>query len=155
MNFDYYDFEPEIFAGIWAGVMITLMLAIIPTIFYLLTLQRTLAAVKPENRSMAPGQVWMILIPAFGIVWMFFVVERIGTSVRKEFDDLGITHPEAKPAYGVGLTMAILMACCAVPFVNFLAGPAALVLWIIYWVKVAGLKRMIEEQAGQNLPPAS
>ena len=33
MDFDYSDFGPEIFAGIWAAVMITLMIAIIPTIF--------------------------------------------------------------------------------------------------------------------------
>lgn len=34
--------------------------------------------------------------------------------------------------------MCILVICGMIPLVNFLAGPAALVCWIVYWVKIAG-----------------
>ncbi len=38
---------------------------LIPWIFYLLTLSKALNRCSPANRSMSPGQVWLLLIPLF------------------------------------------------------------------------------------------
>jgi len=42
-----------------------LELMIIPAIFFYLTLQNTLKIVSLYNRTMPPGQVWLLLIPLF------------------------------------------------------------------------------------------
>src|ERR1700710_2086261 len=66
-------------------LQIALLLAfVIPGILFLLSQQRTLQVINPENREMSPGSVWLQFIPAFGMVWQFFVVTRIAHSVTKE-----------------------------------------------------------------------
>jgi len=155
MDFDYMDFDPEVFAGIWAAAMVFALAMVIPIIFYLLTLQRTVAAVSPGNRELQPGHVWMLFIPVYGIIWNFMMVHRIAVSLRKEFDARGILYPDQKPGYSMGLTAAILLASCAIPFVNFLAFPTYVVFWIIYWVKIAGCKKLLEAQTGGEVPASS
>jgi len=66
--------------GVTEIMMILLVvfgIILLPTIFYLITLQNTLHQVKFENRKMQPGQVWLCLIPLFGVIWQFFVVNAL------------------------------------------------------------------------------
>ncbi len=46
---------------------------LLPGVLYLLNLQRAMEAVDAEMRPMAPGLVWLLLIPLVNIVWMFFL----------------------------------------------------------------------------------
>jgi hypothetical protein len=77
-------------------ILIIVVIALLPQIFYLLTLQNTLSKVSPSNRKMVPGQVWLSLIPLFGMVWQFIVVTRMADSLQAEFRERGITVPEEK-----------------------------------------------------------
>jgi hypothetical protein len=122
---------------------------IIPFIFYLITLQDALKAVSPENRRMAPANVWLLFIPLFNAIWIFFVVDAIASSFKQEYDKYGI-FSEGKPTYGIGLAMAIIQICSVViPF----AGLAWFVCWIIYWVKVNECKNeIINIHQNTNLP---
>ena len=45
----------------------------LPVVFYLITLQSTLNEVSLKNRRMNPGEVWLMLIPIFGLVWQFIM----------------------------------------------------------------------------------
>ena len=69
-----------------SAIMMTLLIVfgitLLPLIFYLLTLQGILQEVKPENRKMDPGMVWLTLIPLFGIVWQFIIVGNIADSLK-------------------------------------------------------------------------
>ena len=88
------------------------------------------------------GMVWLLVIPLFNIVWNFFVYRAISESYesyfasqgRSEFGDCGKT---------IGLVYSICCCLCIIPFLNLLAGPAALILWIIYVIKLIGLKNQI------------
>ena len=62
------------------------LLCIVPFILFLLHQQNTLKNVQAHNRTMAPGQVWLQLIPLFGMVWQFIVVTRISESIKRELD---------------------------------------------------------------------
>ncbi|MDO8301736.1 MAG: hypothetical protein Q7T18_00690 [Sedimentisphaerales bacterium] len=55
------------------------------TIFFILTLQKALNRCSPENRAMQPGMIWLLLIPLFNIVWIFFVVLNMAKSLGAEF----------------------------------------------------------------------
>ena len=92
-------------------LLITIVVAIVVNVLYLLNLQNTLKAVTDKNRKMPPVNVWLLLIPIFSNIYMFFVVNWIGESLRAEFDDRGIQCSEKKPGYGVGLAMAIDLFC--------------------------------------------
>jgi hypothetical protein len=114
--------------GILAAVLIIFAIMIVPTIFYLLTLQKALNRCSPENRAMNPAMVWLMLIPLFNLVWQFIVVLNMAKSLGAEFAKRGIPA-EPDPGQTLGLIMCVSSLLC---------GPIYLVFWIIYWVKVAG-----------------
>lgn len=118
-------------------------LILIPKIFYLITLQSTLASISPENRKMPPAHVWLLLIPLFSLVWHFFVIKSIAESITAEANSLGKKLAEPMPAYNIGLAMCILNCLFIVPGVNFVTSIAGLVCWIIYWVKISDYKKVL------------
>ncbi len=131
-------------------ILIVIGICLIPYIFFLITLQGTLARVRQENREMDPGLVWLNLIPLFSLGWMFYTVIKIANSLRREFVSRGRPEPMDGYGFNLGIAMCICSCCGIIPFLGILAGLAGLVLWIIYWVKMAGYKRELEfmEHAG-------
>jgi len=123
---------------------------LIPFVFYLLTLQRTLEAIAIESRKMAPGHVWFLFIPIFNIVWQFIMTARIADSIRDECMRLQIPLTENRPTFTLGMVMSILYIV-SVPMNNLsaelmlggLCSLAALVCWIVYWVKVNNYRKLI------------
>jgi hypothetical protein len=122
-----------------------LALFLIPGIFFLLTLQNTLKAISQENRRMPPGNVWLMFIPLFNIVWQFIMVDKIAQSIGAECNRLNIPVEAVKPTYGIGLAWNI---CNCISIIPIIGGLAALVTFILYWVKVVEYKKLI--QANQN-----
>ena len=114
-------------------VFIVCAILLVPTIFYLLTLQKALNRCSPECRAMNPGLVWLMLIPLFNIVWHFFIVLNMAKSLAAEFQKRGIAE-DPSPGQTLGLVMCIA---------NLICGPVGLVCWIIYWVKIAGYSSKI------------
>jgi hypothetical protein len=60
--------------------------ALIIVILFLINIQNLLKAVNPVNRKMSPGQVWLMLIPLFNIVWQFILVQRVAESIEAEYN---------------------------------------------------------------------
>ena|SRR5688572_20806024 len=123
--------------------IIFLLLFIIPLIFFLLTLKNTLKVISPENRKMPPSNVWLMIIPLFGIVWQFIVVTRIADSIRDECVKLNIPIKENRPTYNIGLAYCISSILFLIPLIKIFGAFAALVTWILYWVKVNEYKKLI------------
>jgi hypothetical protein len=136
---------------VFLGFMCLIVIVIIViAVFYLLTLQKALSRVARRNRLMEPGMVWLSLIPIFNIYWSFMIATRIPDSLRNEFRDRG---EDDGSDYGktVGLSNAII-GVVSIPFsmlsniehlrwVGIIQLPlalASLVLFIIFWVKIAG-----------------
>ena len=120
--YDYYGYSMGL-------SLFFLGLFLIPAIFFLFTLQNTLKAISPENRRMAPGNVWLLFIPLFNIIWQFIVVDKIAQSIRAECVRLNIPVTENKPTYGIGLAWNISNCLMFIPFIG---GLASLVTFIIY-----------------------
>jgi hypothetical protein len=150
------------------SLQILLLLAIlIPAIFFLLTQQNTLKAIKAGNRPLHPGLVWLQLIPLFGQVWQFFIVTRIARSIKKEiafrndnsilgFPDAAAVEESGKnPTFILGITYCALNTAAIsinfcdlsdIPWMRMVAGLCALsgtVCWIIYWVQLGDYKRKL------------
>lgn len=119
------------------GAMIILIVMIVPAVFYLLSLQKALSRCSPEVRTLAPGLVWLLLIPLFTLVWQFIVVNAISKSLHGEFVLRGMNE-DPEPGKGIGLALSILSAVSIVPFLGALTCLAALPCWIVYWVKIEG-----------------
>lgn len=133
----------------WIAILVLLAI-LVPFIFYLVTLQRTLAAIAIESRMMHPGQVWLLFVPLFNIVWQFIVVSRMADSIKNECLRLNIPAREERPTFTLGLTMTLLYLASLVlnqssifPLLGSTASLAALVCWIIYWVRINKYRNLI------------
>ena len=150
MRYSYYSNSPgpaEIFLFFFF-----IIIALLPQIFYLINMQNTLKAVRPHNRKMEPGQVWLMLIPLFGLVWQFIMVNKMADSLKAEFAERKINVGEDRPGVNLGITYCILLCCSIIPFLGVLAALGGLVVWIIYWVKIAEFKsKLIGTQANDQI----
>lgn len=119
---------------------------------------------------MAPGLIWLQVIPLFGQIWQFIVVSRISRSIQNEIaswendsilggEAVAIAQGNDRPTLGIGIaycalsclyigfivaTMALNTIILAVPMA--LTTLALLVCWIVYWVNLAGCKRRLREK---------
>jgi len=129
---------PELMGGfliVWLALMcvslVIMAIAVTLAIMHLIAEYKTLSVIKPRNRTMEPGMIFLIFIPLFGVVWQIFVVLRLAESLRNEFEDRGWDTEGESFGYGMGLTMAILnlMAGC---------GGISLIFLIIHWRQISG-----------------
>jgi len=129
--------------GIFAVIgLIVFLIFLVPFVFYVLTLQKALNRCAPENRAMEPTMIWLLLVPCFNIIWHFFVVLNMAKSLGKEFQKRGLAG-DPEPGKKLGLVTCILPCCSIIPFVNMMTGPAYLVCWIMYWVKIADYSKKL------------
>lgn len=105
--------------------------------------------VPAQFRKQEPGMVWLLLIPCFNIVWMFFVLPKLAESYKAYFDSVGKTDV-GDCGYNLALWYCILIPCNAVasfiPIINLLtipAGIAGLVLLILFLVKAGEYKKLM------------
>jgi hypothetical protein len=135
--------------AIMTVVMVLLLIAILPAIFFLLTLQTALSRCAPQNRTMPPGQVWLMFIPLFNLVWMFIVVSNVAASLENEFRMRNIPC-EPQPGKSIGLAYCILGILGIIPFVGIVTSIASLICWIVYWVKISGFSSEIAVPYGAS-----
>ncbi len=125
--------------------IVAILIFLIPFVFYLITLQNTLKTISPENRKMAPANVWLLFIPFFNWIYHFIVVNNIADSIRAEALVKNVPLSESRPGAGIGITMCALQLCSIIPFFGSLASLGFLVCWIIYWVKINNYKNQLKQ----------
>src|SRR4051812_29145472 len=76
--------------AIIAIVLVVFLLFAVVQIFYLLTLSRTLAAIRPEFRTVQPGQAWLGMIPIFHLIWPFIINKKVADSIKADLEDRGV-----------------------------------------------------------------
>lgn len=119
-------------------------------IFYLLTLSKCLSRVSGRNRRMEPGQVWLNLIPCFGTVWIFITVNRIAESLEDEFYDRRLRR-DGDFGKNLGVMYNVMVLLGAIPYIGGIFSIIGLVMWIIYWVKIAGYSRQLAEDSEDRM----
>ena len=75
-------------------------------IWGLITLMQVMQAVPEKHRRMAPGLVWLAIIPCFNLIWNWFLVIWITKSLEDAFAEAGIS--DARTGRGKGFTYATL-----------------------------------------------
>lgn len=102
--------------------------------FYCLTLQRLLVRIRPKNRAMAPGGVWLMFVPFYNIVEDFFIIRGVTQSLRNEAaTNSALAGTRSFGAFsGYGWCVAQVIAL--VPNrIGEAAALVALVLWLWHW----------------------
>jgi hypothetical protein len=143
----FEDLEPaeQAIVLIVGSLAFLVLLGITVAIIYLH--YKLLSAVPPEFREMEPSMVWLLLIPCFNLIWLFFVHTRIPRSYQNYFHERG-RFDVGDCGAGIGIAYSICAVLVSIPCLNYVTvwfcGPAALVLLIIYFVKLFGLKQELE-----------
>ncbi len=123
------------------------MVMLIIFILILVYLYNVLKKIPEQFRKMSPGHVFLLLIPLFNIVWMFFVYLRIPESLKAYFDSKNETSV-GDCGRQLGLWAAILSAASilsVIPLLGQLIPVASLVVFILFLVKINTLKKMIKD----------
>jgi len=132
-------------AGVVLSIILTaaavLLILLVLQILYILTLYRGLKITSPYH-GMNPALVWLMLVPIFNLGWQFYVLDNITKGIKGKFEDNMRVCGDA--GYNIGLAYCIVLCCSLIPGVQFVASPASLVLWIIYWVRIHGFNKDME-----------
>ena len=87
-----------------------------------------LKQIAPRNRTVEPGTVWLSAIPLIGGIMHIIAMFKLPASLENEYRSRGWRSDG-----DFGKTLAIVYLVCA-----FVAFPAAMVVFIMYWVKHNG-----------------
>jgi hypothetical protein len=136
-----------------ALLCLVLFVGIVVLVFF--PSDKTLRRVSPKNRLMAPGLVWLTLIPLFNLVWLFFVATCIPDSLRSECKGQG--HDDGTD-YGkrIGLTCAILglasipLGLMAMRLIACLVLLGSLTQFILFWHEIAGYGAQLAASAERD-----
>jgi tellurite resistance protein TehA-like permease len=105
-------------------------------IVWLLHMSKALDNVSQDFRNMNPGAVWLTMIPLFGLVWQFMVVNAVAHGLVKEFNSRGLITSEAKPGNGVGQTGCILICCSIIPIAGYGFGIIGLIFIVFHLMRI-------------------
>ena len=120
-------------------------LLLLPLILYIQTLIRALNKCSITSRSIEPAMMWLLVVPVVNLVWHFFVVNGMTKSMPTEFKARNLPTTHEMIGNTIGLAMCICGACRIIPFVGFVAWPVGLILWILYWTKIAACSRLLDQ----------
>jgi hypothetical protein len=126
-------------------VVVMLVVALAVGVLVCYFLYQAARQIPAEHRKLGPSSVFLLLVPLLNVVWLFIVVIKLSESFQSYFSAQGRTDA-GDCGYAIGLGWAIAVVCAVVPVVNVLAGPAALILMILYLVKVTQLKALVTPQ---------
>lgn len=126
--------------GPWQLIFLVVVIGLILlNVFYLLNLQDTLKEVGEPRRQVPPGNVWLMFIPVFNIIYPFILYPRICDSVKAEYEYRGL-NSSGDFGRAIGITLPILSLVSIIPYIGILASIGHLVLFIIFWSQTAGFK---------------
>jgi len=129
---------------LWWIIIALVIAAVLPIVFFCNTLSKALSRCAPENRDMTPLKIWLLLIPGVNIVWNFYAVSAIASSLKKEYTARGI-QPDKDYGRDIGLAMAVFTAASMLPllFLSLATSLLAAICLSLYWVKIARLSRKL------------
>jgi len=147
-------------SGVVAGALGLLcfiaVIAIVVAMLFFMTLIKALNRCAPGNRSMEPEMVWLNLIPIFNLYWNFHTVNNVGDSLKREFADRDLDNGSD---YGKSLGTIMLATEIGswvvsnvgnaadsppVSLIGSVLSLAGLVLFILYWVRIAGFSGQLK-----------
>jgi cytochrome bd-type quinol oxidase subunit 1 len=128
--------------AICIGAIIGVIIGIIIAILFSWSLYAAMKKVPQEKRVFPAWFCWMFLIPIAGFVFEWIMLPfGIPKTFKQYLPKNQAAQDKAGNLFGVGLAYVILLWLLFIPYINILAGIAALVLFIIYWVQVVAFKK--------------
>ena len=118
-------------------------------------LQRCLASIPKELRQQEPALAWLLLIPIFNVIWMFFIFLPLARGYQAYFQSRGRTD-KGDCGYHFNRRMCIYtLLAPIIPIIGwFIFSIVSFVMFIVAMIKAWHFKGLIEaDRAGAGEPP--
>ena len=148
----FFFYDPTLVLLVWVLLVIGSIALLVFFILTLVAAMNCLEQCSRRNREMDPAQVWLTLIPAFGLVWSYFVVIRVEQALNREYKSRGLTRPKD---FGQPLGLAALIcwhagAFLICIFIGVLGMLAAAGLFIPYWQGLMKHHKKLQSTGGRR-----
>lgn len=128
-------------------------------VLFLMSMSRTIRRIRPQNRQLSPGGVWLCLIPIAGVVIALWMVSGMAASLRRQFEELDEDDPLDNYGSVAGRCwLYSLIASRLIWIAGFVFDPLgyaslvsdllltlSLIAWIDYWVLIAKYHRRLKK----------
>jgi len=126
----------------WLILLITAAISIAIYVLVAWLIYRANEALPAPHRKTESWQAFLLLIPLFNLFWNFVLLAKVSGGLQSYFQSKNDTSVGDCGA-NIGLWFSICAIGCWVPIASCLAFPAALVLLILYLVKISGLRTRV------------
>jgi hypothetical protein len=139
---------PEMEAMITAlgGLLVLIGLAaLIVQILFILSVNKTIRAVRTEHSGASEVMAWLMIIPLIGWICAIITVVKLAEDYK-----LYVREHQLTVLYGrdggqmKGLIAFIASICGIIPVIGLIAGLVGLVFYILYWIELGDLRKSIE-----------
>lgn len=126
-----------------SGVLAATAACVLPVYLFAITIKKTILLIAPENRKVKPEGGFMLLIPVYNLAWQFILFGHLADSLAAEYRSRSLELKEDRPLYLTGLMAGAVAFAVLIPVISKLAAAVSLVLYIIYWIKLAEIKKTL------------
>lgn len=136
--------------GVLTGALFVIALFLLPLIFFILSCLSLLKVIPKEYHTFPRWFCWLFVIPAVGYIFQWIMLPFGIPDAIKRFS----TNPEAvKKASllkAIGICFLIFSILSGIHFLTLLSATVSLVFFIIYWVQVVKVRKMLEATGTSN-----
>ena len=137
-------------------VLPIILIALLIPVLVAAALYFTFRRIPPQHHALSPGLVWLLVIPCFSAVWNFIVFTQLSRSLQRAYR-AGGRNDVGDCGFALGIAYAVCVIGAALPILGCVVSVAAVVLLVIYLLKVDRLSRTIppplEGEAAAQLTP--
>jgi hypothetical protein len=144
--FEPWDFF-RLLAPIFGGICF-LIVAIIIQVFFILTCSKCVEKVSRRNRAIEPGACLLQIIPLFNLYYTFVLTSKVSESIQNEYESRRV-RPDGDFGKEIGMWWGICNVASLVPYFGTLICLVGLVLFIVFWVKVAGYSKELDASSDE------
>ena len=130
-------------------LIISILVVVVVQLLYLMTLNRTIQAIRPEFRQIEPGQAWLGFIPVFQLIWPFIINPKVAASIKADLEDRGI-EILGDAGKQLGNIYPALRFGAYIPGIGLFFNLGYLVVFIIWWSKLGQFKRQLMSSGTKN-----
>lgn len=122
------------------GIFVIFAALIVVWIFFIISQNKLINALAAENQTMPVSKVWTWtqIIPIWGLVALAVSIVKIGAQHDAYTEKHGALSKPYKPTLGWAYLISIIVSGI-IPFIGIIT----LIIWIVYWVNIAGATKSI------------